>query len=165
MRLLLLVLLAGCAHERRGPAADSVSLEVPVFTETGGRGALAEVLTFWDEPTEPRDLVFRREGEKTAILLAAQDRGMQTRSFQATVNDVREELKLGHPVLAYVALGAILPQERFVVIAGFDDARGAFLIHDGGERRFVPYGTFMSRWEKTGRWAILVLPAGERATL
>jgi hypothetical protein len=173
----LLLLVACAAPQPRGPAPDRVQLEVPYYSDAGPRRAaasLAEVLTFWDQYTEPKDLSpqvrldgFARTAKDplpAALLLAAQDRGMQARSFQATPQDVRNELKLGHPVVAYLNTGGrIFPEERFVVITGFDDGRGGFFVNASGRRQFVAYGPFMSRWEKTGRWALLVLPAGEPA--
>jgi hypothetical protein len=88
---------------------------------------------------------------------------MQARSYQANLQAVKVELKLGHPVLAYLDLDRLpWTGDRFALITGFDDARGGFYVDSGGESgRFVPYGSFMSRWSKTGSWAILVMPAGE----
>jgi ABC-type bacteriocin/lantibiotic exporter with double-glycine peptidase domain len=163
----------GCAGGAlRGPvAADRVQLDVPYYADDShraGPSTLASVLTYWDSPTEPKDLgrelsLERFKGAMPVdLLLAAHQRGMQARSFQATVQDVRNELKLGHPVLAYLRLGSALwSSPRFVVITGFDDDRGGFSVHADQGSRFVPYGAFMSKWQKTGRWAILVLPAGE----
>lgn len=169
--------LLGCASPApKGPAPDRVRLDVPLYRDARapGTAALAEVLTFYNEPTEPKELAAElkegpgpRRGGGTlpdGLLLAAQQRGMQARSFQADPGDVRQELSLGHPVLAYLRLGVgPWSGKRFVVITGFDDGRGGFFVHADGADQFVRYGAFMTRWEKTGRWAILVLPAGERA--
>lgn len=166
--------LAACSGAgRRTAEADRVRLEVPFYADDGGRGgpaAVASLLSYWDRPTEPRHVRLhgvpaRLKGTLPVdLLLAAQDRGMQARSFQAAVHDVKAELKLGHPVLAYVELGARwLPRGRFVVITGFDDGRGGFSVHAGRyAHRFVDYRKFMESWDRTGRWAILVMPAGER---
>lgn len=175
--LVVALLLTGCAGSgRRAAVADKVQLEVPFYADAGDRGGsatLAEILSFWDQPTEPKQLQSEvgtaelahavRGAMPVDLLLAAHERGMQARSFQATAQDVREELKLGHPILAYLDLGPrYLTRERFVVITGFDDARGGFFVHARAQANaFVDYGSFMRKWERTGRWAILVLPAGE----
>jgi ABC-type bacteriocin/lantibiotic exporter with double-glycine peptidase domain len=166
--------LAACsAPARRTVEADKVRLEVPFYADDGDRGGpatLASILSFWDRPVEPRYLRIGANPSRLKgtlpldLMLAAQDRGMQARSFQARVDDVKNELRLGHPVMAYVELGSRwLPRGRFVVITGFDDGRGGYFVHAGRyAHRFVEYRRFMTSWEKTGRWAILVMPAGER---
>lgn len=157
----------GCAGNRAKTAAvqpERVKLEVPFYADDakfGGPSTLASVLTFWDRYTEPKDLVQEAYDTKIKgtlpvdLLLAAQERGMQARSFQAGLKDVKDELKLGHPVVAYIG-------GRFVVVTGFDDGKQGFFVNSGRESdRFVGYGSFLSRWKKTGSWAILVMPAGE----
>lgn len=171
---LIVLSAAGCSGQRTRLAmpAERLQLEVPFFpdeTDHGGPATMASVLTFWDHPTEPQALKKEAPGMRlkgtipVELLLAAQERGMQARSFKAGLQDVKDELKLGHPVVAYLNLRLrALPKGRFVVITGYDDGRGGFFVHSSLDaNRFVDYGAFMSRWEKTGRWAILVMPAGE----
>lgn len=173
----LAVLVTGCAgvSARRKAVAERVQLDVPFYSDSvdrGGRAALASLLTFWDQPIEPEQLkseVSRQAGLgprgslPTDLVLAAENRGMQARSFQGTLEEVKVELKLGHPVLAFLDLDRYpWTRDRFVLVTGFDDARGGFFVHSERQaNRYVPYETFMSRWNKTGRWAILVMPAGE----
>jgi ABC-type bacteriocin/lantibiotic exporter with double-glycine peptidase domain len=151
--------LAACAGPTRAP--EGVRLNVPYFTGGPcGPAAMASVMTFWGEPTDPERLGARRCEERGTLpadlLVAAQGQGLQARSFQATVQDVRDELRLGHPIVAYL-------KSRFVVVTGFDDSRGGFFVHGDSADGFVPYGRFMERWERTGRWALLLVPAGERS--
>lgn len=172
-----LTLLTGCAgiSARRQAEADKVQLRLPYYVDDadrGGRAAMASLLSYWDQPTQPKQLeteisrqaaVGPRGSLPTDLVLAAENRGLQARSYIANLDEVKAEIKLGHPVLAYVDLDRVpWGGDRFVLITGFDDARGAFTVASGGAQpRFVPYRSFMSRWEKTGRWAILVMPAGE----
>lgn len=169
---IVIAALSGCAGSFRLRAfpSDRALLKVPFFSDDGrGPAALASVLSFWETPTEPKDIKGhaldrpRYGAFPRGLLLAAQERGMQARSFQATIDDVRKEIKLGHPVVAYLRLASwIAPKECFVVITGFDDARGGLYVHSRrGANRFWDYGSFVSKWERTGRWAILVMPAGE----
>jgi len=171
------VLMTACSSvsPRRGLLAERVDLRVPFYPDSsqpGGRAALASLLSYWDQPIEPEQLksevsaqaaVGPRGSLPTDLVLAAENRGMQARSFQASLDEVKTELALGHPVLAFLDLDRLpFGGDRFVVVTGFDDARGGFLVDAGrARRRFVPYRTFLSRWNKTGRWAILVMPAGE----
>src|SRR5579885_2812049 len=83
-----LALLAGCAGPRiQGAQPDRVQLDVPFYADAASRGApatLAELLTFWDEPTEPRELLEEvgtrqeipslKDTLPASLLLAAEDR-------------------------------------------------------------------------------------------
>jgi hypothetical protein len=86
------------------------------------------------------------------LVVEAESRGLSARSFQATVRDVRGELDRGRPVAACL-------RGRFVVLTAYDDRKSRFLLHDG---KPLAYRRLMKRWQRSGRWALLLVPSEEK---
>lgn len=167
------LLVIGCTGQ--GPVVQSdpidhiVHIVVPFFpddTDQCGPATLASVLTYWGVPTNPpalkEEIYLPRLGGTLPIdlLLAAQARGLRAEFYSGSLDNVRDELEAGHPLVAFLNLGyAVFPQGHYVVITGFDDQRRGVYVHSGLERDvFLPYERFLGSWEKTGRWTLLILP-------
>jgi hypothetical protein len=165
----------------------------PDESDQGGPSTLASVLTYWGFHTEPlalkEEIYMSRFGGAVSgpsgpdrplagpeqagtrpmdLLLAAQARGLRAQSYGGTLENLKIEIKAGHPLvalmdLAHATVGPRLSGQysagQYVVIIGFDDRRQGVYLHSGLQRdTFVPYKRFMQAWEKTGRWVLLVLP-------
>lgn len=177
--LLGALLAAGCSsvrapgnlREAEGP--ERRLLTVPFFaddTDQCGPSALAAVLAYWGDPAGPAAL--KKEVYLTSLkgslamdlLLAAKRRGLSARLYRGSLEEIKSEVRLGHPVIAFLNRGyAAFPIGHFVVVTGFDEEREGLHIHSALTKdQFVRYGTFMKSWEKTQRSALLVLPP-ERA--
>jgi ABC-type bacteriocin/lantibiotic exporter with double-glycine peptidase domain len=153
------------------PKTEQRLLSVPFFsdhTDQCGPSAVASVLAFWGLPVDPATLrqevySYRLKGSLSIdLLLAAQDRGFTVRLYEGSVEDVKSELRKGHPLVAFVNRGFdFLPIGHYVVINGFDDARQGFYVHTGTARnRFTRYASFQKNWVKTQRTTLLMLPPG-----
>lgn len=157
---------AGCAHRGAPPAWDVPRLEVPFFpdgTDQCGPSALASVLGYWGRHAQPADL--RRELYRTKLrgtlpvdlLLTARERGLKAEMASGSLKTLKGEIDAGRPVIAFVNFGfSFLPIGHFLVVTGYDDARGGVFAHSGKKsNEFLPYGRFQRIWEKTGRWTLL----------
>lgn len=161
------------------PRADSAPgaskhLVVPFFaddTDQCGPSVLASVLSFWGRPATPAELkkeAYLAELKGTLpmdLLLAAKGRGMQARLYDGGLEDVRAQIDQGRPVIAFINRGPrFLPLGHYVVVNGYDDERGGFIVHSGlKENLFVPRRAFMKDWDKTRRTTLLILPpAGDK---
>jgi ABC-type bacteriocin/lantibiotic exporter with double-glycine peptidase domain len=178
--LISLGLLSGCAGTSPTAPTGFAALpamqgevyhlrSVPFYaddTDQCGPATLASVLTYWGFPTEPpvlrEEIYMSRLGGSLPmdLLLAAQARGMRAQTYSGTIENLKTELKAGHPVLALLNLGsARFPQGHYVVVVGYDDLRQGLYIHSGLQRdSFVSYKRFVQGWEKSGRWVLLILP-------
>jgi len=172
------LLLFGCAEVPvKGSSeirvADSIDhgahMVVPFFpddTDQCGPATLASVLTYWGIPSNPealRDEIYLpRLGGTLPIdlLLTAQAHGLRAEFYSSSLDNIRAELKAGHPLVAFLNLGyTVFPRGHYVVITGFDDERQGVYVHSGlGRDVFLPYAQFLRSWEKMGRWTLLVLP-------
>jgi len=178
--IVLAIGLAGCSTlnlhdswkfriEGKSSMSDQRALDVPFFpdkTDQCGPSALASVLTFWGHPIDPVNLkkeIYSAHLKGTLsidLMLAAQSRGYKAHLYKGSIDDLRSELNLGHPLIAFINRGfGILPIGHYVVINGYDDARQGLSIHSGEKKnQFVSYRSFLKSWEKTQRSTLLILP-------
>jgi hypothetical protein len=169
--------VAGCACARPRPFAQEAhavnhhQLNVPFFsdeTDQCGPSAAASVLAFWGIPTDRqalRDEAYSPRLKGTFpidLLLATQRRGFQVSLYRGSLEDLKEDVRRGHPPIAFINRGFnSLPIGHYVVVTGYDDERGGLLVHSGpAENEFVSYKDFMRDWNKTERSTLLILPAG-----
>lgn len=149
-----------------------VKLDVPFYpdkTDQCGPSALASVLHYWGIRGEPdelrRDIYQARLGGSLPVdlLLAAESRGMSAEILDGSLPRLRRELDDGHPLIAFLDVGApFMPVGHFLVITGYDDRLGGVYAHSGGDRdRFVTYAHLFRHWDKTQRWTLLVLPSAQ----
>ena len=167
-------LLSGCVQSRvlLTPGAGQggqVRLTLPFFpdsTDQCGPSALASVLGYWGKPTEPANLrkeIYRTKlrGSLTVdLLLAAEDRGLSAETIEGGLARVKRELEAGHPVIAFLNTGfSFYPVGHYLVLTGYDDRRQSVFAHSGLKRdQEISYRKFDKQWEKTERWALLILP-------
>ncbi|UPT75348.1 MAG: C39 family peptidase [Elusimicrobiota bacterium] len=166
--LLAAVLLAGCAHER-APGWPSerkaARLQVPFFpddTDQCGPSALASVMSYWGDATEPdglrKEIYTAKLGGSLPmdLMLAARAHGLSASMSEGGAYELRREIDAGRPAIAFLNLGfKLVPIGHFVVVTGYD-ARGVYA--HSGERRDVhrTWREFESQWAKTGRWMLRV---------
>lgn len=165
--------LGGCAAPRVAPAAQrSARLDVPFVAGSGNRcgpATLASVLQYWGlsvGPGELKKVVYLprvRGALPSDLVLAAQAHGLQAEAYAGDLDDLREKLAAGEPVIVFLRLGRPwYPSRRFAVVTGYDDARGGVFARSGQAReRFVSYPRFLRAWDKTGRWTLVVRPGGQ----
>ncbi|MDO8803103.1 MAG: C39 family peptidase [Elusimicrobiota bacterium] len=168
-------LLSGCAASRfpLAPAdvmqGRQVLLKVPFFpdnTDQCGPSALASVLGYWEKPETParlREEIYRAhlKGSLTIdLLLAAGSRGLSAEMINGSLARVKAELDAGRPLIAFVNSGfRFYPVGHYLVITGYDDRRKCIFAHSGTKRdQRISYRKFDKQWEKTERWALLILP-------
>ncbi len=86
--------------------------------------------------------------------------GLRVRVQRDDPGILRKELAAGRPLVVFVDLGFwIYRKGHFMILVGYDDNRGGVLAHSGRDREtFIPYESFLSRWERTGYWALPIAP-------
>jgi ABC-type bacteriocin/lantibiotic exporter with double-glycine peptidase domain len=152
-----------------GPQGKQVLLKVPFFpdnTDQCGPSALASVLEYWGKPVAPARLkqeIYRAnlKGSLTVdLMLAAESRGLSAEMANGSLLRVKKELDAGHPLIAFINVGnGLYPIGHYLVITGYDDRRQCIIAHSGLKRdQRISYRKFDRQWEKTERWALLILP-------
>lgn len=176
--VLLGLWFSGCAgsqvqnslnQDRDSQTQSLQHLNVPFFaddTDQCGPSALASVLTFWGQSIDPHELkkeiyLDQLKGSLSMdLLLAAQSRGFDARLYSGNIDDLKTELRKGHPLVAFINRGFdFFPIGHYVVVNGYDDARQGLYVHSGlVKNKFVHYKSFLKDWNKTQRSTLLILP-------
>jgi predicted double-glycine peptidase len=141
------------------------TLEVPFVAQrkdTCGAAALAMVLRYWgDDATHDevaRTLLTPELHGIAGSRLAefARGRGMEAVAYKGDMANLREFVGKGRPLIVAWDMGR--GRYHDVVVVGFDDERGAVLVHNPAEgaSRAVEKRAFEKRWAGAGYWTLLV---------
>lgn len=170
--------LAGCAGlpslTASTPPLPERSVElrlVPFFSQQEyqcGPAALAMALGAAGRPATPEQLVPQvylpgREGSLQAEMAAtARRQGMVAYPVEGGLEAVYAEVAAGTPVVVLQNLALPwVPKWHYAVVVGFDGTRREIILRSGQERRLsMPLDVFDRTWERSGRWALAVLPPG-----
>lgn len=177
--LALLPTLIGCTTISGTPPLDQQLREVlprqaelrqvPFFPQEEnqcGPAALATVLQAQGLPVTPdalSDEVYlpkRRGSLQIELSAAARSRGMVVYPLPPDFTALLNEIGAGNPVLVFQNLGLRwFPQWHYAVVVGYDMASHSLILRSGSKRRHrLPFSTFDRTWQRTGRWALVVLP-------
>ncbi len=162
--------LATCEAETTGLARDGPEavrlLDVPYVPQTEalcGGAAVAMVQRFWGDPAVVAEdyaplLAPGSNGIRTEVLVAAvRARGWTALPVTGNAPDIQAHLAAGRPVIALIAVGPT--SFHYVVLLAW--VNGGVILHDPAT---APFRTrteqsFDDAWARSGRWALLVLPA------
>ena len=165
---------SGCAGP--SPATPKLSTAQPLYVQgvpffpqleaQCGPASLAAVLNYWGETVSPEEIakeiyVPRLRGSLSLDLW----RYAQAKKFDASIHRgsleyLQSHLMLNEPVVASLNLGyRLVPLGHFLVVVGLDPAEGTVITYSGTEKNSrIPFDKFLSAWEKTGYWSLLVKP-------
>ncbi len=184
MRLVLFCaaasLLTGCAglrlaEETSGlPAATNLE-SVPFHPQTEfhcGPAALATVLEYSGLEVTPDELAERvytpglRGSLQAEMTATARARGRIAYRLPGEPSAVFAEVAAGRPVLVLENLGLeSRPYWHYAVVVGYDRDGNMVLLRSGEEReQRVSAGRWLRRWDRAGRWALLLLEPGQWPT-
>ncbi|WP_417546247.1 PA2778 family cysteine peptidase [Marinobacter sp.] len=171
---LLGVLLSGCASQPPWPESFNATTlnQIPFHPQEQyqcGPASLAMMLNAQDVEATPDELVDRvylpqRKGAlQVEMVAAARQYGMLVYPLEPELEHVLKEVRAGHPVLVLQNLRfGWWPQWHFAVVIGYDSAKGTLILHTGTqESNRQPASVFMATWDRSKRWARVILPPGQ----
>jgi tetratricopeptide (TPR) repeat protein len=140
---------------------------VPQKKDTCGAASLGMVLAYWDRAV-PHDQIADALVEKdlhgipgSRLAGFAQDRGMRAIAYHGDLEQARNYVDKGRPLIVAWKVG----KDRYhnVVVTGFDDEHADVFVNDPakGDHRRVSREKFEERWAGAHHWTLLVLPEGE----
>ena len=157
------------SRDGAGPVS-TVSIDVPYLPQTPalcGGAAVAMLFRYWGDRRADVEqfapLVDRRAGGIATDVLtqAVKDRQWEALVLRGSIDVIRHELGLGHPLILLVE---DRPNRYHYLVAVAADADRVWL-HDPtwGPSRIYPVAELLRRWEPAQFWALLVLPGREAA--
>ncbi len=180
-RLVLLcmtaILLSGCAGLRLADETSDLPpvvnlASVPFHPQTEfhcGPAALATVLEHTGLDVTPDELAERvytpglRGSLQAEMTATARSKGRLAYRLPGEPRAVLAEVAAGRPVLVLENLGLeSRPYWHYAVVVGYDRRDNVMLLRSGEEReQRVPAGRWLRRWDRAGRWALLLLEPGQ----
>jgi tetratricopeptide (TPR) repeat protein len=155
-----------------GIASRAELTAVPFFPQEEyqcGPAALAMVLQAAGVARTPEQLsrevyLPAKEGSLQSDMLAATRRaGLVAVILPPNLGAIVQELAAGHAVVVLQNLGFdVFPRWHYAVVVGYDLRRHELVLRSGDRQRLVvSEGGFDASWSKSGRWALLAVPARE----
>ncbi|MGE5299904.1 MAG: C39 family peptidase [Acidobacteriota bacterium] len=160
------VVLAACASAP--PAArqgETVIDNVPFYPQEAyqcGPASLAGVLNYEGFGTTPERIaeeIFSRSARGTLTLdmvLYAQRNGFSAHEYAGSMQDLKEKISVGQPLLVMVDYGFLAWQaDHFMVVVGYS-TDGIIANSGKKEREFIQNDTFLRIWKKAGFWSLSI---------
>ncbi len=146
--------------------------EVPFFAQEEyqcGPAALAMVMDFAGAARTPQQLTDevylpQRQGSlQTEMLAAARRAGLIAYPLSPNLRALLTEIADGHPVVVLQnQLFDFFPRWHYAVVVGYDRSSGDVILRSGTKKRLTEtQRSFERSWAKAGKWAFVVLPAGQ----
>ncbi len=160
------MLLAACSSVPAVARQDGTVIgNVPFYPQEDyqcGPASLAGVLNYEGLGTTPEKIaedIFSRSAGGTLTLdmvLYAQRNGFSAQEYSGSMEDLREKINAGQPLLVMVDYGFLAWQaNHFMVVVGYDN-RGIIANSGRKEHQFIENDTFQRIWRKAGFWSLLV---------
>ena len=178
-----LLLLTSCLAPNRAvvleeiknnPSAGAYIKDVPFFPQQDymcGPASLASVTMYWNRGnTDVEEItagiyIERLKGTLPLdMLLYAREKGFDVEYYSGSMDDLREKLSGGFPLILFLNLGLkSYPMGHYVVAVGYSDVVAAVLVHSGTEKESsMSYNELERAWSKTDYATLIVKPKAGR---
>jgi len=127
-----------------------------------GPASLAAVLNYWHVDATPEEIarsIYSRSAGGTLnveMVFYPQEKGLDAFQYSGGLDDLREKIDAGYPLIVLVDYGWSLFQvNHFMVVVGYND--GGIIVNSGKEeKKFIPEDSFLKAWERTRFWTLLI---------
>jgi hypothetical protein len=165
--MIVIIPLISCATGREisGSGKKHIITGVPFYAQDAyqcGPASLAAVLNFWGIEVKPDEIskkIFSRSARGTLnidMVLYAQRSGLYALQYAGSMEDLRNKIDSGHPVIVLVGYGfSFYEVDHFMVVIGYYD-RGV-IVNSGHERnKLIDEEGFLKIWGKANYWTLLI---------
>jgi len=131
-----------------------------------GPAALTSVLKHWGLATDQKTVgkaVYDNSLQATNgadMMLYARSKGFSAYSWNSSLQDLKQKLALGIPVIVLQDSSPTDRSGHYRVAAGYDDDSRVVFVNDPyePEANQLGYDKFQSLWERHGNWSLLICP-------
>lgn len=169
---LSLVLASGCSRGTRElsitrPSQTVIIEDVPFFPQVDyqcGPASLAGVLNYYGDIVSPDEIagsIYRQNIRGTVSLdmvLYARQRGLASRWYKGSTDEIVGSVDSGNPIIVMIDLGfSVARAYHYMVITGYSFT-GVIANTGTTPQKLISWERFMSQWEKTQNWTLLITP-------
>lgn len=161
------VLLFSCVTVKQIPRAKNTHIikNIPFYpqeTYQCGPSTLAMVLNYRGIKVNPDDVateIFSETARGTLnidMLLFAQRKGLTAIQYRGNLDDLKNNIDSGNPVIVLVDYGfSLYKKNHFMVIVGYNE-HGIIANSGRNKEKFISEEDFLKSWEKTNYWTLLI---------
>ena len=162
--LTFLILFSCSSADMKGPGNSHIVEGVPFYPQEAyqcGPSSLASVLNYYGIDVSPEEIardIYSKSARGTLnmdMVLYAEKKGLDVRQYSGTVEDIKQNIDSGAPLIVMVDNGFSLYQKNhFMVVLGYNDE--GIISNSGREQfKFIPFHDFNKTWRKTNYWSLL----------
>ena len=129
-----------------------------------GPASLAGVLNHWNINVSPEEIaseIYSKSAKGTLNIdmgLYAQKRGLKTKQYRGSFEDIKRKIDSGYPLIVLVDEGFLIYQKNhFMVVVGYGE-EGVFANSGREQHKFIVVKDFLRSWERTKFWTLLITP-------
>lgn len=168
--LFSLIITACSSHVIIQYGPEVIINKVPFYPQEDyqcGPSALAGVMNYYGINVSPEDIAseiyskFARGTLDLDMLFYAEKKGLKAEKYKGSIDDLRDKIKAGHPLIVLVDYGyGPIQANHFMVIVGYNEA-GVFANSGRKERKFISYKDFLRVWDRAGNWTLHIRGSDE----
>lgn len=129
-----------------------------------GPASLAGVMNYWGIMISPEDIakaIYSESARGTLtidMLIFANKNGLYAQQYEGGIDDIKEKIDRGYPLLVLVDLGFYLYKAyHYMVIIGYNN-EGIIVNSGRNEKLFIDKERFLNMWKKTNYWTLWLKP-------
>ena len=140
---------------------------VPFYSQEAfqcGPASLAGIMNYWGIKISPEDIakaIYSKSarGKLTIdMVLFANKNGLYAQQYEGGIDDIKEKIDRGYPLLVLVDLGFYLYKAyHYMVVIGYNN-EGIIVNSGNKERLFIDKERFLNMWKKTNYWTLWLKP-------
>lgn len=163
-----LLLIGSLAQAQVAPKSYQIQgvNRIKQMTNYCGPASLTMVLRYWGQDIDQQTVgkyVFDKSCNATDgadMLLFAREEGYSAYSWNSGINDVKQVLSAGVPVIVLQQNSIYDTSGHYRVLTGYDDKTSEFSVADPyyGNITHLSYSRCQRLWKSMGYWALLVVP-------
>lgn len=165
LAIFALIGLACSSHLTIQYGPEFIINHVPFYPQEDyqcGPSSLAAVLKYHGLEISPNEIaseIYSKLARGTLdldLLFYAQKRGLNAKKYNGSIDDLKDRIKEGYPLIVLVDYGyGPIQANHFMVIVGYNES-GVFANSGREEKKFIPARDFLRVWGRTGYWTLLI---------
>lgn len=163
IRFLFLTIAACSSHVIIQYGPEVIINKVPFYPQEDyqcGPSSLAGVMNYYGINVSPEEIaseIYSKSARGTLnleMLFYAEKKGLKAEKYKGNLNDIKEKIKAGYPLIVLVDYGyGPIQVNHFMVIVGYNES-GVFANSGREEKKFISYKDFLRVWDRTGNWTL-----------